>query len=164
MKTKIFTVLIVSFLSLIVLGAGRAYFGATNFDRLVLGTGNFGTDPNPTADLTFQNDEFVKNSTDGTLDFGAAILATTGALDGGAQIVGIDSFLTTATADTILLTGVVVGDIFSFSEYTPAYSTAIDTVTYSYVTQAGKVIVTRTGPAAGTAYKSGGLYSYIRVK
>ncbi len=31
--------------------------GASNFDRLVLGTGNFGTDPNSTADITLQNDE-----------------------------------------------------------------------------------------------------------
>ena len=58
-----------------------AYAGVTNFDRLVLGSGNFGTDPNSTADITFQNDEYISNATDGTLDFGAATLSTTGNFD-----------------------------------------------------------------------------------
>jgi len=57
---------------------GFALSGATNFDHLVLGTGNYGTDPNPTADVTLQNDEYITNSVDGTIDFGAADLATSG--------------------------------------------------------------------------------------
>lgn len=57
--------------------------GATNFDRLVLGSDNYGADPNTSADIVFQNDEYVDNSTDGTLDFGAAILTTTGQISGG---------------------------------------------------------------------------------
>ena len=55
-----------------------AWAAASHMDRLVLGSGNYGTDPNSTADLTFQNDEYISNATDGTLDFGAANLVTTG--------------------------------------------------------------------------------------
>ena len=74
---------VLAFLAFVLLGA-RTYMGATNFDRLVLGSGNFETDPNPTADLTFQNDEYISNSTDGRLDFGAANLLTTGTMGAGA--------------------------------------------------------------------------------
>lgn len=59
------------------------FAAATNFDRLVLGSGNYGTDPNTTADITFQNDEYISNSTDGRLDAGAANLLTTGTIGGG---------------------------------------------------------------------------------
>ncbi|MFX0184090.1 MAG: hypothetical protein ACFE95_13490 [Candidatus Hodarchaeota archaeon] len=54
---------------------------ASNFARIVLGTSNYGTDPNTTADITLQNDEYITNSTDGTIDFGAATLSTTGNFD-----------------------------------------------------------------------------------
>ena len=54
------------------------YAGATNFDRIVLGSGNYGTDPNSTADLTFQNDEYITNATDGVLDAGSANLTSDG--------------------------------------------------------------------------------------
>ena len=60
------------------------YAGATNFDRIVLGEGNYGTDPNSTADITLQNDEFITNSTDGIVGFGAANLSTTGTFSSGA--------------------------------------------------------------------------------
>lgn len=56
-----------------------AWAAVTHYDRLVLGTGNFGTDPNTTADITMQYDEYITNATDGTLGFGAADLVTTGA-------------------------------------------------------------------------------------
>jgi len=52
--------------------------GATNFDRLVLGSGNYGTDPNSTADITFQNDEYIDNSTNGVLDVGSANITSDG--------------------------------------------------------------------------------------
>lgn len=64
-------------LSVIVMASGQA----SNFARIVLGTANYGTDPNTTADITFQNDEYISNATDGTLDFGSANLATTGTID-----------------------------------------------------------------------------------
>jgi len=59
------------------------YAGATNFDRLVLGSGNYSTDPNTTADITFQNDEYIDNTTNGRLDFGGANLLTSGTIGGG---------------------------------------------------------------------------------
>lgn len=77
---------------------GFSYYGATNFDRIVLGEGNFGTDPNTTADITFQNDEYISNSTDGTLDIGSANLTTTG----------------TATITTLSPTTLTLGNLFSF--------------------------------------------------
>jgi len=69
---------------------------STNFDRLVLGSGNYGEDPNPTADITLQNDEYISNYTDGTIDFGAANLLTTGTLGAGAAT------LTSISAHTIV--------------------------------------------------------------
>lgn len=61
-----------------------AYAEATNYDRIVLGSGNYGTDPNTTADLTLQNDEYISNAVNGTLDFGAANITTTGTVSGAA--------------------------------------------------------------------------------
>jgi len=69
---------------------------STNFDRLVLGSGNYGEDPNPTADITLQNDEYISNYIDGTIDFGAANLLTTGTLGAGAAT------LTSISAHTIV--------------------------------------------------------------
>ncbi len=63
------------------------FAAATNYDRLVLGSGNYGTDPNPTADITLQNDEYITNSTDGQISFGAANLLTTGTLGAGATTI-----------------------------------------------------------------------------
>lgn len=64
--------------ALALMGGLNSYFGATNFDRLVLGSANFETDPNPTKDLTFQNDEYISNDVNGVLDAGAADILTTG--------------------------------------------------------------------------------------
>lgn len=65
-------------------GVILALAAATNLDRLVLGSDNYGTDPNPTADITLQYDEYITNATDGTIDFGAADLITTGTFTYGA--------------------------------------------------------------------------------
>ena len=51
---------------------------ASHMDRLVLGSGNYGTDPNTTADITGQYDEYWSNATDGTWDAGAANITNTG--------------------------------------------------------------------------------------
>lgn len=68
-------------------------FEATNLDRLVLGSANYGTDPNPTADITLQNDEYISNAVNGQIDFGAANLTTTGTLSGAAgTVTGLQSF------------------------------------------------------------------------
>ncbi len=62
---------------------GATGAGASNFDRLVLGSGNYGTDPNTTADITGQNDEYISNYVNGQWDFGAANLTTTGTITSG---------------------------------------------------------------------------------
>ena len=77
---------------------GFSYYGATNFDRIVLGSGNFGEDPNTTADITGQNDEYISNYSNGTWDFGSATLSTSGTIS-------------SATSTPTTLT---VGNIFSF--------------------------------------------------
>jgi len=95
-------------LSVIVMASGQA----SNFARIVLGTANYGTDPNTTADITFQNDEYISNATDGTLDFGAALFTTTGTYDatistavaGGET--GVYSYISQATT---ALTGELIG-------------------------------------------------------
>jgi len=77
------------------------------------------------------------------------------------DIAGIDSFYTTSAVDTIPISGVEAGDIFVFAEYTPDYDPDIDTVTYSYQSKEDTVFVSRSG---GSAYKSNGKYSYMRLK
>jgi hypothetical protein len=75
-------------LIILVLGALGVGFimggGASNFDRLVLGEANFGEDPNTTADITGQNDEYISNYVNGQWNFGAANLVTTGTINTGA--------------------------------------------------------------------------------
>ena len=66
-------------LPLILLGAALAGRN-TNFTRIVLGDSNRGLDPNPTADITLQNQEYISNYVDGQISFGAANLVTTGTL------------------------------------------------------------------------------------
>lgn len=57
------------------------YAGVNHYDKLMLGEANYGQDMSPsTADIQFQNDEYISNYVDGTLDFGAANLTTTGTL------------------------------------------------------------------------------------
>lgn len=80
--------------------------GATNFDRLVLGSSNYGTDPNPTADLTLQNGELITNSTDGTISIGSANftignLLSLSATDTTSRIRGVG----TLKADTMSISG-----------------------------------------------------------
>lgn len=89
-----------------------------------------------------------------------------GALNVDSYVAGIDSFWLELTTDTINITGVTVGDIFTFSEYCPDYSTAVDTVTFSYKCETGRVLVTRStaGDVSAPSYKSVGKYAYIRMK
>ena len=51
---------------------GFLWWGANNLDRIVLGSANYGSDPNPTADITLQNGAYISNATSGTIDFGTA--------------------------------------------------------------------------------------------
>lgn len=100
MKNKIYAILIIGIIAL-----GLGIQGATNFDRLVLGELNFGTDPNTTADITFQNDEYLTNVVDGTLstdgNFSLGNLFTLGTLDSSARIKGLN----TLKADTLNVSG-----------------------------------------------------------
>lgn len=158
MKKLIIVLAVIASLSLVGFYTG-VLPGATNFDRLVLGEDNFGEDPNTTADITGQNDEYLSNYTNGEWNIGSA------ALNVGVLVAGIDSFTTTAVVDTLALSGVAPGNIFVFTEYTPAHSTAIDTVFFSYICKTDTVIVSRTTPKiSGAAYKSAGIYSYVRLK
>ena len=79
------------------------YAGATNFGRLIVSE-----DPG----ITLSNGETISNSTDGTIDFGTAILSFGGTkLDSGSTV-GVDAFTTTATADTVVISGALATDIY----------------------------------------------------
>ena len=80
---------------------GLLFIGAgTNFDRIVLGSGNYGEDPNTTADITLQNDEYISNSVNGRIDFGAANLLTTGTIGAGAAtFTSLGAFTLTGALD-----------------------------------------------------------------
>lgn len=139
------------------------FAGATNFDRIVLGSGNYNSDPNTTADITLQNDEYISNYTDGTITFGSdniafgtANISFSGTLDVGSTMAFIDTFATTATTDTHTVAGALPTDIFFVS---PRGAT-VDTLDVLAVkADTNKVIVSR--PAGGT---SGLPYQVIRVK
>ncbi len=99
-------ILFIAFAFFVVLGFR---FSATNFDRLVLGSGNYDTDPNATADITLQNDEYISNATDGVIELNAATLNVNG------TVAGTNVFSTTDTADTVVIAGTLSTDIFVVS-------------------------------------------------
>lgn len=105
MKTKLLIILI-GFTTILF---GFVLAGATNFDRLVLGSGNYETDPNTTADITLQNDEYISNATDGVMELNAATLNVNG------TVAGTNVFTTTAAADTVVISGTLSTDIFVVS-------------------------------------------------
>jgi len=87
-----------------------------------------------------------------------------GTVKGTKYLAGVDSFLTTATVDTIQIKGVSTTSAFAICGKTFDYSTAVDSVIYSYRLKTDTLIVTRYKPAVtGGAVKSGGQYSYIRI-
>jgi len=146
-----------------------ATFSASNFDRIVLGEGNYGEDPNTTADITGQNDEYISNYTNGVWDFGSATLRTTGVI--GYTESGVDSFSTTSATDSVTLTTALGFGITSkvfVSQWNPSWSPAVDTAIYSgqvVITGAGltKVVITRVKTYTGngvTAVKSGAQYVF----
>jgi len=131
--------------------------GGTNFDRLILGEGNFGTDPNTTADITFQNDEYVSNSVDGTLDFGAANITTTGTLTTATFIKGRDTL--NGAVDSLKNAGILATD---YIVYTVNWTSGVvmDTVdAVNTVITAGKVTFTRADATNGAL-----IYDYIITK
>jgi hypothetical protein len=100
----------------------------------------------------------------GATSLGATTITNALTVTGG-LVAGVDSFLTTSLVDTIQILGVTTTSIFTFANKTFDYSTAIDTVTYSYRLKTDTLIVTRVKtPISGGTVKSGGQYSYIRIK
>lgn len=86
---------------------------------------------------------------------------------GSANFATIDSFLTTAAVDTITMTGAAVGDVFSVTEYTPAWSATPDTGAGNYrawVISANTVVVGRTKLNAASTLKSAGAYFIVKYE
>jgi hypothetical protein len=126
--------------------------GATNFDRLVLGEGNFGEDPNTTADITGANDEYISNVSNGSWNFGAADLTTTGVLTAGSVTLGAtggdtNSFQKTPDTnrekfyDTTTITGVTTSSVFIVSPKKAGVPVAGDLLAWHVIT--GKLVVSR---------------------
>lgn len=165
------------------LGA-RAYFGASNFDRIVLGSGNYESDPYPTADIVLQNDEYITNYTDGTVGIVGNTVVTgkvtasdsmrvhgplkiTGVLKVPATVAYADSFSTTAVGDTVNVAGLSTTDIPLVSPWCPAWSTQIDTAVYTAAISGDTAVaVTRSKSykAGATALKSGAHYVVVILR
>ena len=125
--------------------------GATNFDRLVLGSGNYSTDPNTTADITLQNDEYISNATDGVIELNAATLNV------NATVAGTNIFATTDSADTVVISGTLSSDIFVVSG---VFTAGVDQQDVLQVTaKTDTLIVTRM--ASGESALN---YNWIRLR
>lgn len=157
-------ILIIIGLALLV-GLGVGFIvggGATNFDRLVLGEANYGEDPNTTADITGQNDEYISNYTNGRWDFGAANLLTTGTIGGGALTTtslkyGRDTL--NGAVDSLKISTIAATDyiiIFPKYESGVVYDT-IDAISPACAT--GKLTLTR-----GDATNGDVVYDYLLLK
>jgi hypothetical protein len=83
---------------------------------------------------------------------------------GSTKLAGVDSFLTTAAKDTVVISGVTTTSIFQITGKTFAHSPDVDTVFYTYQLKTDTLIVTRTKMAAASGpAKSAGAYSWIRI-
>lgn len=168
---------IILYASLFLLGAS---FGVTNFDRLVLGEGNFGTDPNTTADLTFQNDEYISNETNGTLDIGSANFTMTGDMTGldsvsttklyagssfsvGSNVGAADTFGVTWASnnqelmDTVTVTNGLTTSVYLVSIKKASAPVAGDLIGWAAI--AGKLVVYRVDTTTSNLG-----YSWIKIK
>lgn len=164
MKKNIFIgVLVVLVISFAIAGGV-----ASNFTRIVLGDSNFGSDPNTTADITGQNDEYISNYTDGSWDIGSANIVTTGALDLSATTSKRDSFTTTAVKDTVVLTGLTSSYRLHVTQVTTLASATPDTGSqayYAYFLNTDSAVVGRiVKNSTGSTLKSAGIYDILVVK
>lgn len=125
--------------------------GVTNFDRLVLGSGNYGSDPNSTADITLQNDEYISNATDGVLELNAQTLNV------NATVAGTNVFTTTAAADTVVVSGTLNTDIFVVSG---VFTSAIDQQDILQVTAKTDTLIVSRMASGESALK----YNWIRLR
>lgn len=137
---------------------------ASNFDRLVLGSGNYGTDPNPTADITYQNGEYVSNAVDGQLDYGSANLITTGTISGkfigggwGQFKIITNSANNQSKFDTLTIAGVDTSYRYIATPLKTVVPVAGDLLACGTI--AGKLIVSRADTTTANLK-----YSYVRVK
>lgn len=115
------------FIAGLVLASSLAWGAATHFDRLVLGSSNYGTDPNPTADVTFQYDEYISNATDGQLTWSGHWIPSAN----GTQDLGSSSYK--------LRRGYFKADLMVGSYYVPAARDSAETD--SLLIQYGKMTV-----------------------
>jgi len=100
----------------------------------------------------------------GIATFTASPVMNGGITAGNTKLAGVDSFLTTATVDTVAISGTTTGDVFIITGKTFDYSTGVDSVIYSYILKTDTLIVTRYKPAvSGGAVKSAGQYSWVRI-
>lgn len=136
--------------------------GATNFDRLVLGEANYGEDPNTTADITGQNDEYISNYTNGTWNFGAANLLTTGTINTGALTTttftkGRDTL--NGAEDSVKISTIAATDyVLIFPKYISGVT--CDTLDAIYLSCAtGKLTLTRKDATNGDV-----VYDYLLMK
>lgn len=126
MKNKITQILVTlnlmlffAFIMAIVTGGVNDRQGATNFDYIVFGSGNYGTDPNPGKDITGQNDNWISNDAAGTWSLNGAL--------------GISSTLAVTGASTLTggLTGAVTYDAVDTAAIDNDGATNTDTLVFS---------------------------------
>jgi len=136
--------------------------GASNFDRLVLGEANFGTDPNPTADITGVNDEYISNYSNGQWDFGAANLVSTGTLNVGALttttfIKGRDTL--NGAVDSLKISTIASTDylVYSIKWTSGVVMDTVDAIAPVFAT--GKLTLTRADATNGDL-----VYDYLIMK
>jgi len=117
MKNKIIGISII--LALAFAGANfyKDIAEAVNFDRIILGASNYGSDPNPTADITMQNDESISNSTDGLVSIVSPSITVS------ATVCGTNVFTTTSDTDHVDITGALATDIYFVSGF---YTAGVD--------------------------------------
>ena len=151
MKNKIIGISIILALAFAGANIYKEIESATNFERLVLGASNFGTDPNPTADITLQNGAYITNTTSGTLGLSAVTL------NASATICDTNAFTTTATEDTVTISGALVGDKYIVSG---RYTAGVDQQdVLEWEALSGKLVVHRLA-SGESALK----YSWLRIK
>ena len=92
--------------------------GATNFDRIVTGSNNYGTDPNSSADITLSNDEYIDNATDGTIDLYATTVKCADDLYVTDNISNLDSIITAFVCkSTVKIMGAATLDEVIIADY-----------------------------------------------
>lgn len=129
---------------------GFVLAGATNLDRIVLGSANYGADPNTTADITMQNDEYISNATDGEVEI-------SGTLNLSATVYGENVFTTTAETDTVTISGAAATDTYII---TGEFTSAIDQQDILQWEAISGALVVHRMASGESALK----YSWLRLK